>query len=174
MTSGSWASGGQRVVWDMGRTLRKPPYGLAEPFPITARRALKRASSREIKSPNGSRSVTALVPRANATYREWADVLPGLVRADLREPSHNQDARQACALPHRDLPRRAPLHESTRAVLRPEALAKSSEPRPEPEDPLRLTRLIVPYFISDIRQVTITVREVACRAQGTPRNAPRY
>src|SRR5881227_4010196 len=34
MTSGSWASCGQRVVWDMGRTLRKPPYGLAEPFPI--------------------------------------------------------------------------------------------------------------------------------------------
>ena len=34
MTSGSWASCGQRVVWDMGRTLRKPRYGLAEPFPI--------------------------------------------------------------------------------------------------------------------------------------------
>ena len=34
MTSGSWASCRQRVVWDMGRTLRKPPYGLAEPLPI--------------------------------------------------------------------------------------------------------------------------------------------
>src|SRR2546423_1155707 len=34
MTSGSWVSCGQRVVWDMGRTLREPPYGLAEPFPI--------------------------------------------------------------------------------------------------------------------------------------------
>src|SRR5437899_7664695 len=34
MTSGSWASCGQSIVWDMGRTLRKPPYGLAEPFPI--------------------------------------------------------------------------------------------------------------------------------------------
>ena len=34
MTSASWVSCGQRVVWDMGRTLREPPYGLAEPFPI--------------------------------------------------------------------------------------------------------------------------------------------
>src|SRR5438132_12641160 len=34
MTSGSWVSCGQRVVWDMGRTLREPPCGLAEPFPI--------------------------------------------------------------------------------------------------------------------------------------------
>jgi hypothetical protein len=34
MTSASWVSCGQRVVWDMGRTLREPPYGLAEPLPI--------------------------------------------------------------------------------------------------------------------------------------------
>ena len=34
MTSASWVSCGQRVVWDMGQTLREPPYGLAEPFPI--------------------------------------------------------------------------------------------------------------------------------------------
>src|SRR5947209_13625936 len=34
MTSGSWVSCVQRVVWDMGRTLREPPCGLAEPFPI--------------------------------------------------------------------------------------------------------------------------------------------
>src|SRR2546421_2822042 len=51
MTSGSWVSCGQRVVWDMGRTLREPPYGLAEPFPIRVPAGSKHQKALERSGP---------------------------------------------------------------------------------------------------------------------------
>src|SRR5690242_16244900 len=51
MTSASWVSCGQRVVWDMGRTLREPPYGLAEPLPIRVPAGSKHQNAVERSGP---------------------------------------------------------------------------------------------------------------------------